>query len=240
MVEFIETTEIQLNNTYLFSKNRRKELRSNDIITFDIEVTSLWKVDGKYVPFSLDIDEKHYRDTERLSFPYIWQAGINDVIYYSRDFEKVKIFFDKINDLGIKVVVWVHNLSYEFEFLRNLYIPKDVFARKSHSVMKCNFLGLENIEFRCSYMLTRLSLENWGKQCGVEKMVGDLDYNKLRTPYTELTTKELGYCEHDILVMYKGLQDYLYKYGRIHDIPLTQTGEIRQVVKKIMNDKLWL
>lgn len=236
MIEFTQETEIQLDNVYLFSKNRRKELRSNDIITFDIEVTSLWKIDGKYIPFSLDINEKKYRDTERIAFPYIWQAGVNDTVYYSRDFELVKVFFNKIHSLGIKVVVWVHNLSYEFEFLRNLFTPKDVFARKSHSVMKCNFIDIDNLEFRCSYMLTRLSLENWGKQCGICKMVGDLDYNKFRTPFTVLTEKEMGYCEHDILVMYRGLQDYLNKYGRIHDIPLTQTGEIRLIVKKIMND----
>lgn len=236
MVEYTQDTVLELNNTYLYSKNRRKETRSNDIITFDIEVTSLWKIDGEYKPFSLDIDEKKYRDTERIAIPYIWQAGVNDVVYYSRDFDLAKDFFDKINSLGIKCVCWVHNLSYEFEFLRNLYIPLDTFARKSHAVMKTFFCGIENIEFRCSYMLTRLSLGAWGKQCGVKKLVGDLDYNVYRSPYTPMTDKEMAYCEHDILVMYKGLQNYLNKYGRIHDIPLTQTGEIRLVVKKMMND----
>ena len=236
MIEFTENTDIELNNVYVYSKNRKKEKRSNDIITFDIEVTSTWLIDGKYLPFSLDIDEKLYRDTERIAFPYIWQAGVNDNVYYSRDFEKAKIFFDKINALGIKCVCYIHNLSYEFEFLRNLYKPKDVFAKKSHAVMKTFFEGLENIEFRCSYMLTRLSLENWGKQCGVQKLVGELDYNIYRSPYTTLTEKELAYCEHDILVMYKGLQSYLLKYGRVHDIPLTQTGEIRLIIKKMMND----
>lgn len=236
MIEYTQDTILELKNTYIFSKNRRKEVRSNDIITFDIEVTSLWKIDGEYKAFSFDIAEKKYRDTERIAFPYIWQAGINGDVYFSRDFELAKDFFNKINNLGIKCVCWVHNLSYEFEFLRNLFIPKDTFARKSHSVMKTFFVGIENIEFRCSYMLTRLSLEAWGKQCGIKKLVGDLDYNVYRSPFTPMTDKELAYCEHDILVMYKGLQNYLDKYGRIHDIPLTQTGEIRLVVKKMMND----
>lgn len=236
MIEYSKETKLELNNVYLYSKNRRKEKRSNDIITFDIEVTSLWWIDGEYKTFSLDIPEEKYRDTKRIAFPYIWQAGFNDTIYYSRDFELAKDFFVKINNLGVKVILWVHNLSYEFEFLRNLFIPKDVFARKAHNIMKCNFLGIENIEFRCTYMLTRLSLENWGKQCGVSKLVGALDYNKYRSPLTILSHLEMEYCEHDILVMYKGLQVYLNKYGRLHDIPLTQTGEIRLIVKKMMND----
>lgn len=235
MIEYTKETVIELNNTYLYSKNRRKEKRSNDIITFDIEVTSLWWVDGEYIPFSLDVSEEKYRDTKRIAFPYIWQAGINDTIYYSRDFELVKDFFEKINLLEIKVVCFIHNINYEFEFMRNLFIPKEVFARKAHAIMKCTFFGIENIEFRCSYMLTRLSLENWGKQIGVKKLVGELDYNKYRSPLTPLTEKELEYCEHDILVMYKGLQEYLQKYTKIHDIPLTQTGEIRLIVKSMMD-----
>lgn len=236
MIEFFENTDIQIHNSYLYSKNRKKEKRSNDIITFDIEVTSTWLINGEYKTFSLDIDEQFYRDTERIAFPYIWQAGVNDTVYYSRNFDLAKIFFEKLDKLGIKCVCYVHNLSYEFEFLRNLFTPCNVFARKSHSIMKCGFVGLNNIEFRCSYMLTRLSLENWGKQCGVQKKVGFLDYNTYRSPLTPLTKKELEYCEYDILVMYKGLQTYLQKYGRMHDIPLTQTGEIRLVVKKMMND----
>ena len=56
-----------------------------------------------------------------------------------------------------------------------------------------------NIEFRCSYMLTRLSLETWGKQLGVEKLVGFVDYEKLRTPLTPLTQEDLDYSEHCLL-----------------------------------------
>ena len=72
MVEYTQDTVLELNNVYLYSKNRRKERRSNDIITFDIEVTSLWKIDDEFIQFSLDVDEKKYCDFERLSFCYIW------------------------------------------------------------------------------------------------------------------------------------------------------------------------
>ena len=36
----------------------------------------------------------------------------------------------------------------------------------------------------------------------VNKLVGDLDYNLIRTPKTPLTSEEFGYCENDILVLY--------------------------------------
>ena len=62
-------------------------------------------------------------------------------------------------------------------------------------------------------MLTRLSLETWGKQLGLEKAVGYLDYDKLRTPLTPLTDDELYYCERDCLVVEKGIKSYIKRYG---------------------------
>lgn len=224
-------------NTYLFSKNRKKELRSDDIICFDIETTSLWKIDGSYKAFSLDIPECKYRDTEYMSFPYIWQCSINDTVYYGRDFDDVRKIFTMINSQSVKVVIWVHNLSYEFEFLKNIFTVDTVFAKKAHAIMKCTFKELPYIEFRCSYMLTRLSLDDWAKQVGkVNKKVGQLDYNVYRSPYTPMTEKELEYCEYDCICMYYGLLEYVKKYGHVHKIPLTQTGEIRLIVKKMMDE----
>ena len=44
----------------------------------------------------------------------------------------------------------------------------------------------ENYCFRCSYLLTNMSLATWAEQrkLPVKKLVGDLDYTVLRTLYT--------------------------------------------------------
>lgn len=41
----------------------------------------------------------------------------------------------------------------------------------------------------------------------VEKKVGDLDYNLVRTSSTPLTEQELGYCENDIRVVIAYIQE---------------------------------
>ena len=71
----------------------------------------------------------------------------------------------------------------------------------------------------------------------IKKLVGDLDYNKMRTPKTVLTNEEIDYCIHDVLVMYYGLLKYRKKYDHVADIPLTQTGEVRKVIREKMNVK---
>ena len=43
-----------------------------------------------------------------------------------------------------------------------------------------------------------------------------LDYNKIRTPNTYLTNKELDYCCNDCLVMFYGLRKYLEKYNNAY------------------------
>ena len=85
---------------------------------------------------------------------------------------------------------------------------ENVFARKSHKVIKCELKNL-NIELRCSYFMSNAKLEKLPElyNLPVKKKVGDLDYTKIRHSNTPLSEKELGYCEYDCLVLYY----YIYK-----------------------------
>ena len=206
----------------------------DDILTFDIEVTSAWLENGKVIPYHKGEEADYWNNLEALSLPYIWQFSINETVYYGREFKDFLNVLDDLSQLRVNCIIWVHNLSYEFAFLCNLLDWKVVFARNPHKPMKAIPKNYQNIEFRCSYMLTRLSLAAWGEQLGLNKMVGDLDYEKLRTPLTKLTEKEMFYCERDCLVVYKGICDYVKKYGNQWEIPLTQTGTVRRVVKDML------
>lgn len=220
-------------------KAHKKRIYSEDIFTLDIEVTSAWINNGEIIGYEAGKSSEYWSELTPLALPYIWQFSWNDKVYYGREFSQLKQVFD---DMGSRInyIVWVHNLSYEFVFLMNLLTWKDVFARSPHKVMKATSEEYPNIEFRCSYFLTRLSLESWGDQIGLPKMIGDLDYEVIRTPLTELTPEEMKYCERDCEVVYNGIKDYLTRYKNQQDIPLTQTGTVRRVVKeKLMKDKAY-
>lgn len=203
----------------------------DDIFCFDIEVTSSW-IDkyGNIVIYEPGHSSEYWNELVPLSLCYLWMFSMNDTVYYGRDLHD---FYNLLADLDkrYKIVIFVHNLSYEFHFLDNILEWDNVFTRTPHKPMKCTCKDFPNIEFRCTYMLTRLSLDSWGKSIGVHKLTGTVDYNKMRTPLTELEPEMLAYGERDVLVMYEGLKVYRQRYEHIKNIPLTQTGTVRRVVK---------
>lgn len=224
---------IETRKTYTKKNGLKINQYCNDIMTFDIEVTSAWLNNGKVIGYRKGKDNEYWNNLTPLCLPYIWQFSFNQDVYYGRelrDFEKV------LKDIpsDYQVVIWVHNLSYEFHFLNNIFEWESVFAKNPHKPMKCIPKKYPNIEFRCSYMLTRLSLDSWGKQLGVKKATGDLDYEVVRTPLTPLTNTELNYCEQDCVVLWNGIKSYRKRYGSVRDIPLTQTGTVRRVVKDLL------
>lgn len=226
--------DVETKRSYSKKKGNKITKYCNDILTFDIEVTSAWIDEkGEVIGYRKGETAEYWNNLEHLALCYIWQFSFNDKVYYGRELRE---FENVLKDLpkDYEIVIWVHNLSYEFHFLNNFLEWKNVFAKTPHKPMKCIPKEYPNIEFRCSYMLTRLSLESWGKQIGYHKAVGFLDYETLRTPYTKLTDKEMKYCEDDCLVVYHGIQVYRKRYGNIRDIPLTQTGTVRRVVKDML------
>lgn len=222
---------------YLTDKTVRykKRLYNNTILCLDVETTSGYlNPDTKeIIAFDKSREPDYYQSYTKVNLLYEWTFGIEDYIVYGRTLAELKQLLDRFRKKPINFIIWAHNVSYEFMYLLNILDISDVFARKAHKIM---YARCDNLEFRCTYMLTRLSLASWGKQEKIPKMVGDLDYDILRTPLTPLTKRELRYCEHDILIMIKGLRRYMARHGSLAAIPLTQTGEVRQDVKKLFKD----
>ena len=203
-----------------------------DIFTFDIEVTSGWlKDDGTITGYYPGMPEEYWNNMQPFALCYLWQFSFNDQVYYGRD---IKDFIRVLEDMpeDIQCVIWIFNLSYEFMFLLNILTLKKVFARSAHHPMKCSFKEFPRIEFRCAYVLENTKLEYWGEDLGIKKLVGQLDYEKIRTPLTPLTDKELEYGEHDCLIVYQGIKKELETYGDVYNIPLTSTGKIRRDCKE--------
>ena len=216
---------------------------AEDIFCLDTETSSFWINDlGKPQAYDPDLSDDWYNTHECGALVYIWMLSFNDTVVYGRDIAELPSVLRKLDEHceGMPII-YVHNLAYDFQFLRNVIEFTDVFARTRRKPMKA--IGC-NCEFRCSYMLTRLSLDSWSKSLDLQyrKQTGLLEYTVLRTPYTELTEGELKYCEYDLLSMYAGLKKYLKKYAEMKKIPITQTGEVRNVVKDMFkgnNTHLW-
>lgn len=228
-------SEIEFQN-YYFKKKNRADIVNDDIMCFDIETSSgfLHKDSDTLEPY-LGKSKKYYEDCKKYAICYVWQFSINDNVFWGRTLEDFKDFLRELEYYEPhKKIVYIHNFSFEFQFLINVLQFDYVFARQTRKPL---FAEWSTYQFRCSYFLTNMSLATWAEQkkLSVQKLVGDLDYTILRTPKTKLTNTELSYCFNDVLVMYFGLLQYKEKYGHIIDIPFTQTGEVRKEVIDRMN-----
>lgn len=199
-------------------ENCRLKINDKSIITFDIETTTVKKHD------------------EYVAFPYISMFCIDGYTFYTRYFEVAMKF---INELSKKnVIVWVHNLSYEFQFISSYLDLTEVFARQRRKVIKCK---LNNLTFRCTLMLTGRALKKVAEDYNlpISKMTGDLDYSLIRNSVTRLSDKELRYCENDVLIVYHLIKYFMEKYGySLKKIPLTKTGIVREYIQKNCNTSL--
>jgi len=214
---------------------KRKKI-CNNIFTFDIETTSIIKIGEKILPATdyQKLDKKSQEQCKFLAFMYIWQFSIDETVYYGRTWQEFKEFIEILeNKCNCKKIVFVHNLSFEFQFLYSHFNLIDVLARKSRHVMKASMQDY-NIELRCTYMMSNVALKILAStyKLPVQKLSGDLDYSLIRNSLTVLDEKELKYCENDCLVVYYYIKMELETYETVDKIPLTFTGHVRRELRK--------
>lgn len=216
----------------------KRDFYDNNIYTFDIETTSYYIFNDEIYP-AIEyekLNEKEKKECVFKSTMYIWQFGINDQIYYGRTWTEFINFLKRLEENVRELkYIFVHNLSFEFQYLKNILHFSDVLARKSHKVMSAKCRDY-NIIFKCTFFLSNSALKELPKICklDVEKKVGDLDYSKLRHSKTILTEKELSYCEYDCLVVYKYILKELEVYKTVKKIPNTSTGKVRRELSEVI------
>lgn len=227
-------TEYKNHESKIVGKRKKVD---NNIYTFDIETTSYLILNGNVINAYeyQKLTDKEKEIAEKRSCMYIWQFSINDVVYYGRTWDEFKLFIEKLdNNVPERKIIFVHNLAFEFQYLKSVFSFSDVSARKSHKTMTA-IMSDYNIMFKCSYLMSNCSLEALPTlfRLNVNKKVGDLDYKLIRHSKTPLTDKELGYCEYDCLVVYEYIKRELETYERVDKIPTTSTGKVRKELQAI-------
>lgn len=190
-------------------------------------------------PATFDIETTTIRNTEDpYAFMYTWQFCIKGKVIIGRTWKELLTFLDALVtalDLNQekKLVIYVHNLNFEFEFIRKFIELTKIFATAPHKVLRASN---DYFEFRCSYILSNMNLRKFIENTPGAihyKAVDDLDYRIIRTPSTVLTPKELGYIYNDV----KGLEEailHLLEEDNLKTIPMTSTGYVRRDCRNAM------
>lgn len=194
---------------------------------FDIETTNVDGVKnakGEYI-------------VSPFAFMYHWQFCLDIFVIFGRTWEEFTEFFDKLSEEcgGFTLCVYVHNLAFEYQFIKDFIEIENMFAKAKRRPMK--FTSHKGaIEWRCSYFLSNMSLAKFcesSELCIHYKLLGQFDYNKIRTPFTPLNETEEGYCFNDVYGLCEDIRTLLQE-DTIATIPLTSTGYVRREVREAM------
>lgn len=177
----------------------------------------------------------------KQSVMYIWQFQIRKTTVIGRTWEEFRTFINGLNSSipdDCRLVVYVHNLSYEWQFIKSQIPIDDVFAMDRRKILR---VIAGRIEFRCSMLHSNMSLDRFTKQMGVKhKKLHDFDYSKNRYPWTPLTSEELQYCINDVKGLQEAIQNEMKRDGDdLYSIPLTSTGYARRDAKQALASSAW-
>lgn len=209
----------QVRPQFRFSYTNKKTKYFNVPCSFDIETSSFFRSTGK--------------DPEKCAIMYEWTFGIYGLVIVGREWSE---FVEMVNVIATeldlnnekRLICYVHNLAYEFQFMRKWFEWSKVFSIDSKKPVYAETVF--GVEFRCSFLLSGYSLEKLGDELqtyDVKKLVGNLDYSLLRHSKTELTTEEIAYCVNDVRVVMAYIAERIENDGGLSKIPLTKTGYVR-------------
>mgnify|MGYP002522926304 CR=1 FL=1 len=195
-------------------------------------------------PMFLDTETSHnHKDgDEARCWVYQWACLYHGYTVGGRTPSQLIDYLDKYIKLyGLcesrKMVIYIHNASYDLSYL--MYFFKEHYGDikmlniKAHKVLsfECVNVGLV---FRCSYLLSNRSLDQWGEYTGapVRKVVNGIDYDLIRYQDTPLTYNDWYYQVNDVWAMSYAYSGMLEMFDDdIISIPLTNTGYIRRDVR---------
>lgn len=207
-------------------------------------VQSKKKADNKNIeyvniPAAFDIeDSSFYQSNKKVGIMYEWTLGLNGLIIIGREWKEFIYVIDRMVEFlklskSKRLIIYTHYLQHEFEYMRKWLLWEKVFASEPRKPIYA--LTQSGIEFRCSYMLSGYSLEKIGEQLHeyqVKKLVGQLDYSKIRHSKTSLTESEIAYCVNDVKVVMCYIAEKMSQDGDITKIPLTKTGYVRNYCRE--------
>lgn len=195
-------------------------------------------------PIILDTETSHNHDEETpIGWIYQWCMEWHGEYNIGRSVEELiktlRWIVDSYNlDDENRAVIYVHNLSYDMTYLSAFLYEEfgkgEILAIKSRKILTVRHGGLE---FRCSYLLSNMSLAQWGKKlkCNIRKMTGAIDYDKIHYPdeTDELTPTDWEYMINDVAALKECIYRAMY-YDKdtIATIPLTSTGYVRRDTRR--------
>ena len=201
---------------------KKSHLRKDIFWTFDIETTTIiTDYTDRPIREGIIWSGQFFDGTD-----YIQVRSLMDVI------KQIQLIADD-NDTPYKTCIFVHNLAYEFQFIKDFFDWDNILCTKERNIISAE---TDKLCFRCSYFLSNMSLEKFLKAENVpeEYLKSKMDYNIMRFPWTDLTEDEKIYCRNDVVGLHYAIQNRINNElnQNINNLPRTSTGYVRKDCRK--------
>ena len=191
--------------------------------------------------------------------------GTNDTVVVGRTWgEFLTLLYDLKFDFNLdenkKMIIYDFNYHYEFGFIKNYFTwdleqygclmsDRVTYYTNTAGIYKPDpemptGVAIESFKgfmFKDALILAGVKEEKLPKIMNkygdkATKLVGNLDYDKVRHSKTPLTNDEYAYCIYDVILCNWYIREKMEEYGSIVDIPMTKTDETRI---RVRNDVLY-
>lgn len=235
-------------DSYVKTKNGRQKIRAYTVSECKLPVLNFKEQQKnhkmtKYATRYICLDTETSHINNETGWIYQWAVKFGSLYVYGRRPSEIIELLQKIAEhynlnADKKIIVYIHNASYDLQYLKAFireYDPTaDFLAIDNHAILQCEVLGFKII---CSYKLTNLSLAVLADKYAenYDKAVGEIDYNIVRYQDTPLSIEsDWYYMFSDVAAQDDGIQGYLkmqgYRYA--FNAPITSTGFVRANCRK--------
>lgn len=230
---------------YCYERIEYNELNDNVLKDNITDITCDIRKKKKIIKYLLagcgfDIETTSYNEH---SYMYVWSIAFNNNIFTEnnkitvirgRTWQEFKEFINKVNEFlnGKKLIVFVANLGYEFQFMRKHIDITDSFFREMRHPF---YIECHNIIFMESLNFNGRNLKELAKNsCNTQKCVGDLDYSIIRNNQCDFSIDENYYIDNDVIILAEFSKWYFEKFmiNEFHFTPVTIQQYIRKCIKK--------
>jgi hypothetical protein len=179
------------------------------------------------------VDESDHINMYRYETEYINQ--LHTYINYGKNEDVVPIVC--AYNLMFDLQPLMYRLSQEFDIEANAQSSTNVYTLDLFEKES----GAHLLRFWDTFHLEMRGLKAMGEMCGIEKLSGDWDYSKVRTPETTLTDMELYYARRDVQVIPAYLR-YLLQANEwlsqsdLGNKVITKTSIVRQMARKTIGN----
>lgn len=174
-------------------------------------------------------------------YDVLWQIAIDNIALFVTDGVQCVKALRKISSAscGKKLIIYCHNLDYDFSFLCNYLSKEDITDYFIIRNKISKIILWENIEIRDSLMLTGGSLDKaviefLGKDSIFRKKYGSWDYEKIRSRKWDYSDNEIVYAAYDVFA----LNAVIAKISNIYHcsiaaLAVTRTSFIAREIKNL-------